>query len=78
MLLTQDKVIEQFKKAHGNKYDYSKVKYINNIAKVKIICPEHGVFEQTPEKHKQGKKCPRCSKGYKLLQEDVLDRFKKK
>ena len=73
----QDKVILKFKEVHGDRYDYSLVQYVKNITKVKIICPEHGVFEQTPEKHKQGKKCPRCSKGYKLLQEDVLDRFKK-
>jgi len=31
-------------KAHGYKYDYSKVKYINNNHLVKIICPIHGVF----------------------------------
>ena len=72
----QDKVIVKFKEVHGEIYNYSLVQYMKNTIKVKIICPEHGVFEQTPEKHKQGKKCPRCSKGYKLLQEDVLDRFK--
>ena len=73
----QDKVIVKFKEVHGDTYNYSLVQYIKNNIKVKIICQKHGVFEQTPEKHKQGKKCPRCSKGYKLLQEDVLDRFKK-
>jgi len=47
---------------HNDKYDYSLVEYINNRIKVKIICPEHGVFEQTPDGHinqKQG--CPKCS-----------------
>ena len=58
------------------KYNYDKFVYINAHTKSIITCPIHGVFEQTPEKHKQGKKCPRCSKGYKFLQEDVLDRFK--
>jgi len=29
---------------HGNKYDYSKAKYINSKTKVTIICPEHGEF----------------------------------
>ena len=72
----QDKVIVKFKEVHGDTYNYSLVQYIKNNIKVKIICQKHGVFEQTPEKHKQGKKCPRCSKGYKFLQEDVLDRFK--
>jgi hypothetical protein len=46
---------------HNNKYDYSLVEYTNNNTKVKIICPEHGVFEQKPLKHinnKQG--CKAC------------------
>ena len=76
MLLTQDKVIEQFKKAHGNKYDYSKVKYINNIAKVEIICPEHGIFEQQPNHHKFGAGCPMCDITKKLTQEEVIEQFK--
>lgn len=39
---------------HGNKYDYSKVEYINNHTKVCIICPEHGEFWQTPNNHLNG------------------------
>ena len=35
---------------YGNKYDYSKVTYINSITKIKIICPKHGMFEQEPRK----------------------------
>ena len=49
--------IEKAKKIHGDKYNYSSVKYINNKTKVNIICPIHGEFEQTPDKHtnrKQG------------------------
>ena len=33
---------------HNNIYDYSLVNYINNRTKVKIICKEHGIFEQKP------------------------------
>jgi hypothetical protein len=39
---------------HNNKYDYSKVEYINTNSKVKIICPIHGEFEQTPHNHLTG------------------------
>jgi len=59
---------------HNNKYDYSLVDYINNKTKVKIICPEHGIFEQTPDKHinrKQG--CSKCSKRFKLTVEDFIN-----
>ena len=47
---------------HGDKYDYSEVDYVNNKKLVKIICPIHGEFWQTPDKHincAQG--CPKCS-----------------
>ena len=46
---------------HGDKYDYSKVEYVNNCTKVCIICPEHGEFWQTPSSHLQGNGCMKCS-----------------
>lgn len=45
---------------HGGKYDYSKVSYLNKKTKVCIICPEHGEFWQTPEKHLLGRGCRKC------------------
>lgn len=54
--------IDKAKKIHGEKYDYSKVDYINNTTPVCIICPEHGEFWQRPNSHisrKQG--CPKCA-----------------
>lgn len=48
------------KKIHGDKYDYSKVKYINNKTKVCIICPIHGEFWQTPDAHLRGCGCKLC------------------
>ena len=47
---------------HGDKYDYSKVEYINNSTKVCIICPEHGEFWQTPNVHLKKSGCPQCFK----------------
>ena len=35
--------------------------YVNAQTKVCIICPEHGEFWQTPNKHLQGKGCPKCN-----------------
>ncbi len=59
---TQD-FINEAKCIHGDKYDYSLVSYVNNNTNVKIICPDHGVFEQLPIKHINGKnKCPNCAK----------------
>ena len=59
---TAEDFVDISKKIHGNKYDYSLVKYINNKTKIKIICPEHGIFEQTPDGHlNQKNNCPKCS-----------------
>jgi len=45
---------------HNNKYDYSLVDYKNNKTKIKIICPIHGVFEQRPDDHLNGRGCRKC------------------
>ena len=45
---TTESFIKKAKEVHGDKYDYSKVEYINNREKVIIICPEHGPFKQKP------------------------------
>lgn len=65
----KDKFFEKCKEIHGNKYDYSKTKYINSSTKVTIICPEHGEFEQTPNNHRFGNGCPVCneSKGERKI-----------
>jgi hypothetical protein len=54
--------IEKAVLVHGDKYNYSLVEYINNKTKVKIICSEHGEFEQTPNCHLSGQGCPKCGK----------------
>ena len=58
---TKEEFIKKAKKVHGDKYDYSKVEYVNNHTKVCITCPIHGEFSMYPENHinsKQG--CPKC------------------
>lgn len=58
--LNTDSFIKKAYKVHGNKYDYSKVNYINNHTKVCIICPEHGEFWQTPNDHLDNHGCIKC------------------
>lgn len=61
-----DKFIEKAKNKFGDKFDYSKVDYVNAKTRVIIICPEHGEFPQTPDKHLQSKfGCPECVKKLK-------------
>lgn len=60
--LTNEQFIQKAKKVHGNKYDYSEVNYIDSFSPIKIKCPNHGYFLQTPSAHihlQEG--CPQCS-----------------
>lgn len=62
---TKETFIRDSRKIHNNKYDYSKVNFINTMIKVKIICPIHGEFTQMPCEHLKGRGCPQCSKDSK-------------
>ncbi len=46
-----EQFIKEAKQVYGDKFDYSKVNYVNFHTKVIIICPKHGEFEQTPSNH---------------------------
>lgn len=59
--LTTETFIEKCILVHNNKYDYSYVIYVNNTTKVKIICNEHGIFEQVAATHIQGSGCQKCA-----------------
>jgi len=49
------------KQIHGDKYDYSKVVFENNLKEVIIKCKKHGEFMQLPKTHKRGNGCNKCS-----------------
>ena len=69
--------IEKARKIHGDKYDYSRVEYINCYTPIIIICPIHGEFKQAPTNHLAGKGCPSCSRNKKMTQDEFLERAKK-
>jgi hypothetical protein len=58
--LNKCEFIDRSHKMHENKYDYSKVEYKNNYTRVKIICKQHGEFEQLPFSHLAGQQCRKC------------------
>lgn len=58
---SNQKFITKALKKHGDKYEYSKIKYVNAKIKVCIICPKHGEFYQLPSKHLYGNTCPKCA-----------------
>lgn len=61
-----EEFIEKARKIHGDKFDYSKVEYINNKTPVCIICPIHGEFWQRPDAHLHGNGCEKCSYEFSL------------
>jgi hypothetical protein len=61
--LTTEEFITKAREVHGDKWDYSLVDYECATKPVKITCPQHGVFLQSPGPHvlqRQG--CPECGK----------------
>ena len=57
---TTNEFINKSKTIHGERYDYSKVEYVNNHTKVIISCEIHGDFSQRPKDHWKGNACPKC------------------
>lgn len=57
---TTEQFIEEAKRVHGDKYDYSLVDYKTARDKVVIICPIHGEFEQEAQSHLKGCGCRQC------------------
>lgn len=59
--LTTEEFIARAREVHGHRYDYSLVEYVSAHTKVRIICPKHDVFEQTPNNHVHGRGCIQCA-----------------
>lgn len=78
--LTKEIFIERAKLLYGDKYDYSKVNYINSITKVCIICPIHGEFWMTPNNHiNQKQQCPKCQhQSWTNTKEDFIQKIENK
>jgi very-short-patch-repair endonuclease len=59
-LLSKEEFILRSNLKHNYKYDYSLVEYKDSRTNVKIICKEHGVFEQNPQTHYTQSGCKKC------------------
>lgn len=80
---TDASVIEDARKIHRDKYDYSELHYTGPKDKMKIIChkktrlgQEHGAFFQTYNKHiSQKEGCPICAKNASYLEDEMCWRL---
>lgn len=57
---TKELFVAKSNAIHANKYDYSLLEWDHYNAKVSIICPIHGVFQQSASKHLAGQGCGKC------------------
>ena len=71
---TTNDFIHDSNQIHGDKYEYSKVDYIDSDTKVIIICKEHGSFEQRPCNHLKGNGCIKCSNNYTLIKSEFIEK----
>ena len=63
------------KENNNEKYDYSNFEYITATTKSEIKCNDcNEIFQQSPDAHKQGHGCPKCSGNVKLTLEEFIRR----
>lgn len=61
-VLSEAEVLQRFRTVHGDRYDYSRVKYVGVNVPVAIVCKEHGEFKQLVYTHTLQKSgCPACA-----------------
>lgn len=72
----KERFIVKAKEKHGDKYDYSKVEYVDAHTKVCIICPKHGEFWIIPNSHLNGSGCPECGRNKKMTTEAFIEKAK--
>jgi very-short-patch-repair endonuclease len=73
MTLTQDEFLKRVHETFGGLYDTSMAVYSGAKEKVKMVCKEHGVFEQTPEMLFNGYGCPHCSNQSSIEEREITD-----
>lgn len=77
-VINKEQFVERARKVHGDKYDYSMVEYLEMRNKIKVICPQHGEFEQRAFAHLKGQGCRKCYvKRNTTTKEEFIERAKK-
>lgn len=69
---------EKIYSLYGDKYDLSKVNYIDNKTPIRVICKKHGDFMITPNHLLLGRGCSKCSNNYHYSTKEAIQEFRKK
>jgi len=56
-----EKLEQTFRNSHKNLYNYNMNSYSGMLNNMEMICEKHGVFNQSPVNHSQGKGCKYCN-----------------
>lgn len=74
-----DEFIRRSKTKHDDKYDYSKVVFIDKFTSVNIICKTHGEISITPDVHLRTCGCKECGKELKVknIKKDPSEQLEK-
>ena len=75
--MSKEDFIKKADTIHRKKYDYNDVDYKNNSTNIDIICPTHGLFQQTPLHHLQGAGCQECGGSKKIILSDFIKKSNK-
>lgn len=73
--LEWEEIIERSNTKHNNKYEYEFKIHKNGRDKINIICPNHGLFQQTIESHLSGKGCPQCAGNVKYTVQTISSKL---
>lgn len=58
----KEEYIERATEKHDGRYLYPYIEdYQNSKSKIRIVCPQHGVFKQVAQSHLRGCGCPKCN-----------------
>ena len=76
--ISQEEAIARFRQRHGDRYDYSRVRYESSGKKVEVICPCHGCFFIQPQHHWKGVGCRQCAFGHARMSKGEFVRRSRK
>ena len=74
--ITEQVFLERARNIHKEKYDYSKMVFVDSQTKIRIMCPVHGEFWQRPIAHLNGYGCARCGGSLRLTKDEFIDKAK--
>lgn len=77
-LRSTEEIVFDFKKVHGDRFDYSKVDYVDYNIDVTIVCKKHGEFKQKANDHLSGRSCKKCYDERRKKLSDDLNKISRK